>query len=129
MHVPDDLLYTEEHEWIQLEEDSATIGITDYAQKELGDVVYVELPEPGISLEAGQTFGSVESVKAVSEIYAPLSGTVVEVNETLEDSPETVNEDPYGDGWMIRLEVTESAEVGELLSAADYRDYLEEETD
>ena len=129
MHVPDDLLYTEEHEWIQLEEDSATIGITDYAQKELGDVVYVELPETGISLEAGQTFGSVESVKAVSEIYAPLSGTVVEVNETLEDSPETVNEDPYGDGWMIRLEVTESAEVGELLSAADYRDYLEEETD
>jgi len=129
MNVPDDLLYTEEHEWIQIEEDSATIGITDYAQRELGDVVYVELPEQGSSLEVGQAFGSVESVKAVSEIYAPLSGTVSEINERLEDAPETVNEDPYGEGWMIRLEVEESAEVGELMSAADYRSYLQEEID
>jgi len=129
MNVPDDLLYTEEHEWIQIEEDSATIGITDYAQRELGDVVYVELPEQGSSLEVGQAFGSVESVKAVSEIYAPLSGTVSEINERLEDAPETVNEDPYGEGWMIRLDVEESAEVGELMSAADYRSYLQEEID
>ena len=129
MNVPDDLLYTEEHEWIQIEEDSATIRITDYAQQELGDVVYVELPEEGLNLEAGQTFGSVESVKAVSEIYAPLSGTVADVNAVLEDSPEKVNEDPYGDGWMIRLEVEDSSEVGELMSAADYRQYIEEETD
>jgi glycine cleavage system H protein len=129
MNIPDDLLYTEEHEWIQIEEDSATIGITDYAQQELGDVVYVELPEQGASLEVGQTFGSVESVKAVSEIYAPLSGTVSEINEKLEDAPETVNEDPYGDGWMIRLETEESSEVGELMSAADYRSYLQEETE
>jgi glycine cleavage system H protein len=129
MHVPDDLLYTEEHEWIQIEEDSATIGITDYAQQELGDVVYVELPEQGLSMESGQTFGSVESVKAVSEIYAPLTGTVSEINQKLEDAPETVNEDPYGEGWMIRLEVEDSAEVGELMSAADYRSYLDEETE
>ena len=129
MNVPDDLLYTEEHEWIQIEEDSATIGITDYAQQELGDVVYVELPEEGLELETGQAFGSVESVKAVSEIFAPLSGTVAESNTTLDDSPETVNEDPYGDGWMIRLEVADSAEVGELMSASDYRTYLEEETE
>lgn len=129
MKIPDDLLYTEEHEWIQIEGDSATIGITDYAQQELGDVVYVELPEQGLDLDVGQTFGSVESVKAVSEIYAPLSGTVAEINGTLEESPETVNEDPYGTGWMLRLDVTESAEVGELMSAADYRNYLEEESD
>ncbi len=127
MNIPDDLLYTEEHEWIQIEEDTATVGITDYAQQELGDVVYVELPEQGLSLEAGQPFGSVESVKAVSEIYSPLSGTVTEINETLADSPETVNEDPYGDGWMIRLEVAEAAEVGELMSAVDYRNYLKDE--
>jgi len=129
MIIPDDLLYTEEHEWIQIEGDSATIGITDYAQQELGDVVYVELPEQGLDLDVGQTFGSVESVKAVSEIYSPLSGTVAEINGMLEDSPETINEDPYGDGWMIRLDVTESAEVGELMSADDYRDYLAEESD
>jgi glycine cleavage system H protein len=129
MNVPDDLLYTEEHEWIHIEDDSATIGITDYAQQELGDVVFVELPEEGTDLEAGQTFGSVESVKAVSEIYAPLSGTVAEINEKLEDSPETVNDDPYGDGWMIRLLVEESAQVGELMSSTDYRQLLEEESD
>ena len=129
MIIPDDLLYTEEHEWIQIEGDSATIGITDYAQQELGDVVYVELPEQGLDLDVGQTFGSVESVKAVSEIYSPLSGSVAEINGMLEDSPETINEDPYGDGWMIRLDVTESAEVGELMSADDYRDYLAEESD
>jgi glycine cleavage system H protein len=129
MNVPDDLLYTEEHEWVQIDEDSATIGITDYAQQELGDVVFVELPDQGLELEAGQTFGSVESVKAVSEIYAPLSGSVTEINEKLEDSPETVNDDPYGDGWMIRLEVAESSEISELMSAADYQNYLEEEAD
>jgi len=129
MKIPGDLLYTEKHEWIQIEGDSATIGITDYAQQELGDVVYVELPEQGLDLDVGQTFGSVESVKAVSEIYSPLSGTVAEINGVLEDSPETVNEDPYGSGWMIRLDVSESAEVGELMSADDYKNYLTEESD
>jgi glycine cleavage system H protein len=127
MNVPEDLLYTEEHEWIFIEEDTATVGITDFAQQELGDVVYVELPEEGQTFDAGASFGSVESVKAVSEIYSPLSGSVVEINELLADSPEIVNEDPYGDGWMIRFQITNSKEVGELLLASDYREYLKSE--
>ena len=124
MSVPGELQYTKSHEWIRLEDDIATVGITDHAQDELGDVVFVELPEKGASLGAGDSFGTVESVKAVSDLYAPVGGEVVEVNEALNDSPEKINEEPYGDGWIIRLRVSEEAD---LLSAGDYEKLLEEE--
>ena len=124
MNVPEELSYTKTHEWVRREDDIATVGITYNAQDELGDVVFVELPEEGASFEAGEPFGTIESVKAVSDLYAPVGGEVVEVNQTLSDSPERVNEDPYGGGWMIRLRV--SAE-GDLLSAEEYQKILEEE--
>ena len=124
MNVPEELSYTKTHEWVRREDDMATVGITDNAQDELGDVVFVELPEEGASFNAGEPFGTIESVKAVSDLYAPVGGEVVEVNQTLGDSPERVNEDPYGGGWMIRLRV--SAE-GDLLSAEEYQKILEEE--
>ena len=126
MNVPEELSYTKTHEWVRREDDIATVGITDNAQDELGDVVFVELPEEGASFDAGEPFGTIESVKAVSDLYAPVGGEVVEVNQTLSDSPERVNEDPYGGGWMIRLRV--SAE-GDLLSAEEYQKILEEEPD
>ena len=129
MNVPPDLLYTKEHEWVLVENDTATVGITDYAQEELGDVVYVELPEEGASFEVEESFGSVESVKAVSEIYMPLSGKVKEINPDLADAPEVINEDPYGDGWMIRITVTDPGQLEDLMSAEDYATYLKEETD
>jgi glycine cleavage system H protein len=122
--VPEELQYTKTHEWIRLEDDIATVGITEHAQEELGDVVFIELPEKGASFGAGESFGTVESVKAVSDLYAPVGGEVVEVNETLNDSPELINEDPYGDGWMIRLRVSGE---GDLLSASEYEKVLEEE--
>jgi glycine cleavage system H protein len=122
--VPEELEYTRSHEWVRTEDDTATIGITDYAQEELGDIVYVELPEQGDSFDAGDSFGSIESVKAVSDIYTPVGGEVVEVNEALNDSPEKINEDPYGDGWIVKLRVSEE---GDLLSASDYEQLLEEE--
>ena len=124
MAVPEELQYTKTHEWIRLEDDIATVGITEHAQEELGDVVFIELPEKGASFGAGESFGTVESVKAVSDLYAPVGGEVVEVNETLNDSPELINEDPYGDGWMIRLRVSGE---GDLLSASEYEKVLEEE--
>ena len=124
MSVPGELQYTKSHEWIRLEDDIATVGITDHAQDELGDVVFVELPEQGASFEAGDSFGIVESVKAVSDLYAPVGGEVVEVNEALNDAPEKINEDPYGDGWMIRLRFSDEAD---LLSAEEYEKLLEEE--
>lgn len=127
MNVPDDLFYTEEHEWVMVEGDTATVGITDYAQEELGDVVFVELPDVGDAFTAKESFGSVESVKAVSEIFSPVSGEVVEVNESLTDAPETVNEDPYGDGWMIRLQLENPGELDNLMSADDYKEFLKEE--
>jgi glycine cleavage system H protein len=122
--VPEELEYTRSHEWVRTEDDTATIGITDYAQEELGDIVYVELPEQGDSFDAGDSFGSIESVKAVSDLYTPIGGEVVEVNEALNDSPEKINEDPYGDGWIVKLRVSEE---GDLLSASDYEQLLEEE--
>jgi glycine cleavage system H protein len=122
--VPEELQYTKTHEWIRLEDDIGTVGITEHAQEELGDVVFIELPEKGASFGAGESFGTVESVKAVSDLYAPVGGEVVEVNETLNDSPELINEDPYGDGWMIRLRVSGE---GDLLSASEYEKVLEEE--
>jgi glycine cleavage system H protein len=122
--VPEELQYTKTHEWVRREEDVATVGITDHAQDELGDVVFIELPEKGASFGAGDVFGTVESVKAVSDLYAPVAGEVVEVNEALNDSPEKINEEPYGDGWIMRLRVSEEAD---LLSAGDYEKLLEEE--
>jgi glycine cleavage system H protein len=127
MNVPADLLYTKQHEWVLVEGNNATVGITDFAQQELGDVVYIELPEEGQSFEAEESFGSVESVKAVSELYMPLSGKVREVNSELADTPETVNEDPYGDGWMIRISISDDGQVDELMSPDDYLEYLNEE--
>jgi glycine cleavage system H protein len=124
LSVPGELQYTKSHEWIRLEDDIATVGITDHAQDELGDVVFIELPEQGASFGAGDSFGTVESVKAVSDLYAPVGGEVVEVNEALNDAPEKINEDPYGDGWMIRIRFSDEAN---LLSAEEYEKLLEEE--
>jgi glycine cleavage system H protein len=127
MEVPEGLKYTKEHEWARIERHRVVVGITDFAQEELGDVVFVELPEPGTAVAAEGTFGVVESVKAVSDLYCPVSGTVIEINMDLEDHPELVNDSPYEDGWMIIIEPSNSAEFNELLSAADYRHYLENE--
>ena len=124
MSVPEDLQYTKTHEWLRREGDTATVGITDHAQDELGDVVFIELPEEGASFGAGDAFGTIESVKAVSDLYAPVGGEVVEVNEALNDAPEKINEDPYGEGWIIRLRVSGD---GNLLSAEEYEKVLEEE--
>jgi glycine cleavage system H protein len=129
MNVPADLLYTKEHEWVLVDGDTATIGITDFAQQELGDVVYVELPDKGDSLEVEESFGSVESVKAVSEIYMPLSGKIVKVNNELVDAPEIVNQDPYGEGWMITISISDSGQIDDLISAEDYEKYVREEAD
>ena len=127
MEFPDDLRYSKEHEWIRSEGDRVEIGITDFAQEELGDVVFVELPEAGATVEAMVPFGVVESVKAVSDLFAPVSGTVVEVNEELLDRPELINESPYGEGWMIVVEASNPEELQQLLSAADYQAYTEQE--
>ncbi|GAB4072831.1 glycine cleavage system protein GcvH [Barrientosiimonas marina] len=120
MNLPNELYYTEEHEWIKKEDGQIRIGITDFAQDELGDVVFVEMPEAGDELKTDEPFGSVESVKTVSELYAPVSGKVVEVNEELEDSPELVNESPYDKAWMVVLEPDNPGDVDELLSAEQY---------
>jgi glycine cleavage system H protein len=121
--TPDDRLYTKEHEWLKLDGDVGTVGITDHAQDALGDVVYVELPKAGDKLTAGQTFGTVESVKAVSELFTPASGEVTEINSGLGDAPETINKDPYGVGWMIRIRLSNKSETSKLMSAAQYDDY------
>ena len=128
-NVPEDLHYSKDHEWVRVEGEVATIGITDYAQHSLGDVVYVELPKVGDKFEAHESFGSVESVKAVSELFTPVSGEIVEVNETLQDAPESVNSDPYGAAWMIRVRVRERGAVDALLTAAEYEDFLKTETE
>jgi glycine cleavage system H protein len=125
--TPEDLSYTKDHEWVRVKGNEATVGITEHAQNQLGDVVYVELPKVGDKFEASEPFGSVESVKAVSEIYMPVSGSVVEVNENLNDSPEQVNEDPYGEGWMIRIKIDNPAQVDALLTSIEYDDYIKEE--
>ncbi|HEX5735000.1 MAG TPA: glycine cleavage system protein GcvH [Blastocatellia bacterium] len=126
-NTPEDLSYTKDHEWVRVRGEQATIGITDHAQNQLGDVVYVELPKVGEKFEVTEPFGSVESVKAVSEIYMPLTGSVVEVNEKLNDAPELVNADPYGDGWMIVIKMDNPAQVDGLLNSAEYEDYIKEE--
>jgi glycine cleavage system H protein len=126
MSLPKDLLYSKEHEWIKKEDGKVRIGITDFAQDELGDVVFVELPEVGDELELNEPFGSVESVKTVSELYAPVSGKVVEVNEELEDSPEFVNESPYENAWMIVVELSDESQLDDLLSAEGYEEEISE---
>lgn len=123
---PGDLLYTKEHEWLRIDGDAGTIGITDHAQKELGDVVYVELPKSGSKFDSGETFGSVESVKAVSELYIPVSAEVVDVNADLGSAPEKINQDPYGSGWLIRVRLTNKNETADLLSAEEYEAYIKE---
>ncbi len=128
IQIPDDLLYNESHQWAKIENGKVRVGITDFAQKQLKEIVYVELPEVGDDVSQGEEFGTIESVKAVSELYAPVSGKIVEVNEALEDSPELVNSDPYGEGWMIVIEATNLEEEKEnLLSAEDYAELIEKE--
>lgn len=126
MSVPKELLYSKEHEWVKQEDGNVRIGITDFAQDELGDIVFVELPEVGDEIEINEPFGSVESVKTVSELYAPVSGKVIEVNEELEDSPEFVNESPYENAWMLVVEPTNEAELDDLLSAQAYEELISE---
>jgi len=125
--TPEDSRYAKSHEYVHVEGGVGTIGITDYAQKELGDVVFVELPQVGAELEQGDELGSIESVKAVSELFSPVSGEVVEVNEALAEKPELVNTDPYGDGWMIRVKLATPEEVDELMDAEEYEEYVEKE--
>jgi glycine cleavage system H protein len=124
---PEDNLYSKDHEWISIQDNVGTIGITDYAQHELGDVVYVDLPEVGDTFEAGEPFGSVESVKAVSEVFCPAGGEVIEVNSKLEESPELINDSPHQKAWMIKIRLSNSDELKELLSAEEYEEYLQEQ--
>lgn len=126
-NVPGNLKYSKDHEWVLVEDDIATIGITDYAQDALGDVVYVELPDKGKNFDVNDEFGSVESVKAVSEIFTPVAGQIVEFNEDINDTPEVVNDDPYGDAWLIKIKMDNPEEIDALLSAEEYADFLESE--
>ncbi len=123
---PEDLLYTKEHEWVLVQGKTGTIGISFYAQKELGDIVFIELPDIGETLKAGESFGSVESVKAVSEIYAPISGKVLEVNENLAEKPEIINEDPYKEGWMVKVNIADPEELEDLMTAEEYEAFIQE---
>jgi glycine cleavage system H protein len=125
MKIPDNLKFTQDHEWIAVEGDLATVGITEYAQGELGDVVFIEIETVGETLEKGEIFGTVEAVKTVSDLFMPVSGEVIEVNTDLADKPELVNKDPYGKGWMIRIKVTDKNELADLLSPSDYQKMLE----
>ena len=124
---PDDLHYTKQHQWVRFSEGVGLVGITDYAQKELGDIVYVDLPRVGTTLEQGKVMGSVESVKAVSDIYAPVSGEVVEINDALSTAPEKLNESPHGDGWLIKIRLSAPDQISALLSAEDYQKHVAEE--
>lgn len=127
MEFPEDLKYSKEHEWVLVEDNVATVGITEFAQDQLGDIVFVELPAVGDKVSKEDAFGVVESVKAVSDIYAPVSGKVLEVNDDLPENPEMVNEDAYGDGWMIKVEMNDREELQDLMSAAEYEEYVAEE--
>ncbi len=129
MVIPPDLRYTKEHEWVRVDDGIGTVGITDYAQDQLGDVVYVDLPSPGKQLSQLAVFGEIESVKAVSELYAPVSGEVVESNGALADKPELINDSPYGDGWLMKLRLGEESGVENLLTADQYSDYIEREAE
>lgn len=125
MKLPADLKYTEDHEWVRTEGDTAVVGITDFAQGELGDVVFVEVETEGEELDKGETFGTVEAVKTVSDLFMPVGGEVTEVNEALADEPELVNKDPYGKGWMIKIKFSKASELDDLLSADDYKKMIE----
>ena len=128
-NVPEDLHYSKDHEWIRVEGNIGVVGITDHAQDALGDVVYVELPKAGDEFAAHESFGSVESVKAVSEIFTPVSGEITEANDSLQDEPEKVNQDPYGEGWMIKIKMKNPGEVDSLLTAAEYEDFTKAESE
>lgn len=125
MNIPENLKYTPDHEWIRLEGDEAYVGITDYAQGELGDIVFIEIETQGETLEKGEAFGTIEAVKTVSDLYMPVGGEVVEVNAGLEDNPEVVNQDPYGEGWLIRVKIRDNAEIEDLVSSAEYKKMIE----
>ena len=125
MNIPGELSYTSDHEWVAVEGDVATVGITDYAQNELGDIVFVELPKAGDQTTRSEPFGAVEAVKAVSDLYAPLSGEVIEINQSLEEQPELINNDPYDSGWIIKIKIKEESELQSLLSAEQYRSQVE----
>ncbi len=127
MDFPEGLKYSKEHEWVLVEGDVAIIGITEFAQSELGDIVFVELPDVGEKISKDDPFGSLESVKAVSDIFAPISGAVVEINDDLKDNPETINEDPYGDGWMIKVQMTDIDELKDLMGSEDYAEFIEQQ--
>lgn len=124
---PENFRYTKEHEWVLVEGDTGTVGITDHAQEELGDIVYVDLPKIGARIERGSSLGSVESVKAVSDIYSPVGGEVTDINRALADAPEKLNADPHGDGWLVKIRLSAPEEIAELMTAADYRKYVEAE--
>jgi glycine cleavage system H protein len=126
MNIPEDIIYTNDHEWVKIDGEIAIIGITDYAQGELGDIVYVELPEIGTEVNQGDSFGTIEAVKAVSDLYMPLSGEVVEVNESLNDAPEKINKDPYKEGWMIKIKISDLSEKEDLLDNKQYEDLINE---
>ncbi|MEX0288625.1 MAG: glycine cleavage system protein GcvH [Flavobacteriaceae bacterium] len=124
MNIPSELKYTKDHEWIKIDGDVATVGITDFAQGELGDIVYVEVETLDETLDKEEVFGTVEAVKTVSDLFLPLSGEIIEFNESLEDEPEKVNSDPYGDGWMIKIKINDESEIGELLSDEEYKELV-----
>ncbi len=124
MQIPEELKYTKDHEWTRIEDDVATVGITDFAQSELGDIVFVELPGVGDETQLGESFGTIEAVKAVSDLFAPLSGEVVEVNDNLADEPEIINKDPYGDGWIIKIKLSDKSEVDKLLDKTKYEELI-----
>ena len=126
MNYPENFRYTKEHEWVSVKGDVGTVGITFHAQSELGDIVYVDMPAPGSAVTAGESFGSVESVKAVSEIYSPVTGEVVEANETLKDAPEKLNDDPHGEAWLVKIRLSDTSQINRLLDAAAYRAYIGE---
>lgn len=122
---PDNYKYTKEHEWVLIEGETATIGITDHAQSQLGDIVYVELPEEGDNFSIGDEFGSVESVKAVAEVYMPISGEIVDINESLEESPELVNKDPHDDGWLVKVKIADTSELDDLMDHNEYQEFVD----
>lgn len=125
MNIPEELKYTSEHEWVAIDGNIATVGITDYAQGELGDIVFVEFPAVDTEVAASETFGTIEAVKAVSDLFAPLTGKISEINPVLEDDPMIINRDPYGDGWMVKIEVSDAAEIDSLLPASEYKKLVE----
>ena len=125
MNIPDELKYTEEHEWVRIEDNIAVVGITDFAQGELGDIVYLEIDTLDSQIDSNQVFGTVEAVKTVSDLFMPIAGRVIEVNPSLEDTPELVNDDPYGEGWIIKIDISEQTQIDNLLSPSDYKNLID----